>query len=193
MVVSERRLAFNRAALRAIARGQQVAVRHWLFVLNLTAGFYLGLAFLAPALSAAGWTEAGSLLFQAYHLACHQLPGRSFFVFGEQVAFCQRDVAIFGAILLAGLVYAAGRGRLQAPNWRVYGLLVLPMAIDGTTQLLGWRESTWELRVATGVLFGVATVWFLYPYIERTMVDLWSESLDLLARAGDGGRSRQGG
>ncbi len=36
-------------------------------------------------------------------------------------------------------------------------------ALDGLTQLVGWRESTWELRIATGVLFGIASGWFLYP------------------------------
>ena len=42
-------------------------------------------------------------------------------------------------------------------------LLVAPMAVDGLTQLGGWRESIWELRLATGVLFGLASAWLLYP------------------------------
>lgn len=191
--VSARRRAFDRALLRAIARGQQVAARHWLLFLNLVAALYLGLAFLSPALTAAGWRDAGQLLFSAYNLACHQYPERSFFVFGEQVAFCQRDVATFASILTAGLVYAWRRGRVRSLDWRWYALMVAPMAIDGFTQLVGWRESTWELRTITGTLFGIGTVWLLYPYIDRTMVDLWHESLDLLARAEDGGRPRQGG
>jgi len=40
--------------------------------------------------------------------------------------------------------------------------LILPMAWDGTTQLFGWRESTWALRVITGTLFGGGTVWFSF-------------------------------
>jgi hypothetical protein len=40
------------------------------------------------------------------------------------------------------------------------------MALDGVTQLLGWRESTWELRVSSGLLFGLASAWFVYPRIE---------------------------
>jgi len=44
--------------------------------------------------------------------------------------------------------------------------MILPMALDGFSQLLSWRESTWELRVATGLLFGAASGWLLYPRFE---------------------------
>ena len=40
------------------------------------------------------------------------------------------------------------------------------MAIDGFTQLFGWRESTPELRTLTGALFGLASVWLIYPRID---------------------------
>lgn len=191
--VSERRRAFDRTVLRGVARAQLLAARHWLFVLNVTSALYVGLAYLAPLLTASGWGDAGQMLFGAYALACHQLPRRSFFVAGHQVAFCQRDVAIFASIALAGLVYATRRGRVRALGFKTYLLTLVPMAIDGGTQALGWRESTRELRVVTGVLFGITTVWWLYPYIEQTMIDLRSEALDLMARADEGGARRSEG
>src|ERR1700682_2051648 len=40
------------------------------------------------------------------------------------------------------------------------------MAIDGFTQLFGWRESTWELRVVTGLLFGLASGWLVLPRLD---------------------------
>jgi len=43
------------------------------------------------------------------------------------------------------------------------------MAWDGTTQLFGWRESTWALRVITGTLFGGGTVWFALPLVHRLL------------------------
>jgi uncharacterized membrane protein len=46
------------------------------------------------------------------------------------------------------------------------------MAVDGFTQLFGWRQSDWFLRTATGALFGMASVWLAYPYIEDAMQDL---------------------
>ncbi len=50
-------------------------------------------------------------------------------------------------------------------------LLILPMAWDGTTQMFGWRESTWELRVMTGTLFGLSTVWFVLPLLQKALLE----------------------
>jgi len=85
---------------------------------------------------------------------------------GYQVAYCERDVAIYGTLFLAGLLYALVRGRLRPlPVW-VAALVALPMAVDGFTQLFGLHESTWELRLLTGSLFGLAAVWLAYPYLD---------------------------
>jgi uncharacterized membrane protein len=46
------------------------------------------------------------------------------------------------------------------------------MAVDGFTQLFGWRESDWLLRTITGCLFGMATVWLAYPYVQEAMDDV---------------------
>lgn len=97
---------------------------------------------------------------------------------GWKVAICQRDIAIYGGILLAGLVFALLRPRLsrggkwpKLPVW-LYLVLLLPTAIDGTTQLFGLRESTPGLRLFSGLLMGAATVWFAYPYVEEAMSDV---------------------
>jgi len=98
---------------------------------------------------------------------------------GFKVAFCERDVAIYGTILLAGLLFGAVRAAYQRrgkrlpklPLW-AYGLMALPMVIDGTTQLFGLRESAWWLRLLTGALFGAATVWLAYPYVQEAMEDV---------------------
>ncbi|MFQ6059050.1 MAG: DUF2085 domain-containing protein [Anaerolineae bacterium] len=91
---------------------------------------------------------------------------------GYQVAFCQRDVAIYGTIFLAGVIFALLRHRLKPLSLKLYLLLIAPMAVDGLTQLLGWRESTWELRTITGALFGLASVWLVYPYLEMGMGEI---------------------
>jgi len=93
--------------------------------------------------------------------------------FGYQVAFCQRDVAIYLSVFLAGLVFALVRHHLRPLPLKVYALFLVPMAIDGFTQLLGLRESTWFLRTITGSLFGIATVWMAYPYLEMGMRDIY--------------------
>lgn len=100
---------------------------------------------------------------------------------GFKVALCQRDVAIYGGILISGLLFAIFRKRVKPLSivlWIVIG--ILPIAIDGGTQLLGAlpfdfitpRESTPLLRSITGFLFGMANVWLAYPYMEETMQEL---------------------
>ncbi|MEX1020554.1 MAG: DUF2085 domain-containing protein [Litorilinea sp.] len=88
---------------------------------------------------------------------------------GYKVALCQRDVAIYGAIFLCGLLFALIRNRLESPSIRVYLLFLIPIALDGGTQLIGLRESNWLLRTLTGALFGAASVWLIYPYVEAAM------------------------
>jgi uncharacterized membrane protein len=170
--------------------------RHWLVGVNAAVALFIGGALAAPLLAALGLAPAADALYAAYHLTCHQWAFRSFFVFGTQVvyapqqllalgldpfgfvgqpglgwkiAFCERDLAIYTSVLIAGLMYARNRA-LTAASAKVYAVLILPMAIDGFSQLFGWRESTWELRTVTGALFGVASVWLLYPRFDAALV-----------------------
>ncbi len=97
---------------------------------------------------------------------------------GYKVAICERDTAIYGAILLNGLLFGAlrptlrRRGRMpKMPLW-LFALFVLPAAVDGFTQLFGLRESTWYLRLITGFIFGTGLVWLAYPFVEEAMNDV---------------------
>jgi len=91
---------------------------------------------------------------------------------GYKVAICQRDLALYGSIVALGLVFGLVRKHLRPLRLWAFGLLLLPMAIDGTTQLLMLRESNWVLRFITGTLTGVACVWLLYPHLEEAFDDL---------------------
>lgn len=98
---------------------------------------------------------------------------------GHKIAICQRDLAIYGSILISGLLFAGLRGWLarggrrlaRLPIW-LFALLAVPMFLDGATQLVGWRESGWLLRLLTGGLFGSAVVWLAYPYVQEAMSDV---------------------
>ena len=101
---------------------------------------------------------------------------------GYKVAFCERDVAIYGGILIGGLAFSLVRRRVKPLPVLIWFLVgVLPMAIDGGTQLIsgfpllpaGWgpRESTPFLRTATGLLFGVLNAWLAYPHLEQSMAE----------------------
>lgn len=178
--------------------------KHWLAVANLFWGLYIGLPLLAPVLMDAGWTLPAKVIYTIYRPACHQRPERSYFIGGPEitytpeelgaagvnldpfardignetvgwkVAFCERDVAIYGAIFVTGLVYALVRRRLE--GWRMpfryFALFLIPMAIDGLLQLFGFYESTWLRRTITGAIFGVGAVFFAYPYVEEGFADI---------------------
>lgn len=147
--------------------------RHWLLTANAGLFLFATLPVLAPVLASLGADRLSMLIFQAYALTCHQMPSRSFFIFDHQMAYCERNAAIYFAMLLAGLVYVRLRLRgLRPLRWWWYALLILPMAVDGFTQLFGWRESTWELRVLTGTLFGVATIWLTFPYLQESFEEI---------------------
>jgi uncharacterized membrane protein len=157
---------------------------HWLLVFNGAVFLFVALAFASPVLIATGHGWLGHLIFRAYHRTCHQWPERSFFVLGEQVAFCERDVGMYGGIVAGGLLYWLSGRRLALRRLRVYGIVfVLPLAVDGVTQLFGLRESNWYLRLSTGTWFGVATALLVYPIIAKAMVQTREE---LQSRFGPG-------
>jgi uncharacterized membrane protein len=103
---------------------------------------------------------------------------------GYKMALCERDIAIYGAIFLFGLIYAATGRRIKPLHWLVWIIIGMgPIGLDGFSQLfsqmewswlsnlLPYRESTPYLRLLTGALFGLTTAWFAYPYMEESMSD----------------------
>jgi uncharacterized membrane protein len=99
---------------------------------------------------------------------------------GYKIALCERDVAIYGAILFFGLVFVLTNRKLPALPWYLWIIIgIAPIAVDGVSQLLSqapfyllpYRESTPFLRALTGGLFGFTTAWFGYPLVEESMAD----------------------
>ncbi len=117
-----------------------------------------------PALVQAGMVGGSDLLAQRRFIGNELI--------GYKVALCQRDMAIYGSVLVAGILFSFVRGRIKPPSLKLYALLVLPMAIDGITQMIGWHMSNWWLRGITGALFGVSSVWLAYPYVDDAMQDV---------------------
>lgn len=126
--------------------------------------------YLAPTL---GQLESGGMTPGLHFFEQRRFLGNE--VVGYKTAICQRDLAIYGAVLIAGLLYKYWNPNGRRLDWRFYILLLLPMAIDGGTQLIGLRESTWLLRSMTGALFGFASVWFAYPHIQSAMQEVLEE------------------
>lgn len=66
--------------------------QHWLLVFVVVWGISIGLPWLAPVLMQAGWTRAGTAIYTIYASQCHQLPQRSFFVFGPKLMYTLPEI-----------------------------------------------------------------------------------------------------
>lgn len=66
--------------------------RRWHLALILAAAIYAGLPFLAPLLMQLGWLGPARFLYAIYALQCHQLPQRSFFLFGPKLTYSLAEI-----------------------------------------------------------------------------------------------------
>lgn len=162
-------------------------VRHWLTVINV-----LVLIFIIPAIllyplfmytgNPALVAIAGAIKSAYGPPICHQLPSRSIFIFGHQMAMCSRNFAIFTSFLFGGILFYFLRNKLKPFNIVYFLLICIPMAIDGFSQLFGvpiprdigpglhfvWTTvSNNELRIITGSIFGFGSALFLLPYLQE--------------------------
>ena len=125
--------------------------KHWLLLANTVMAAHVVLPSLPPALMSAGYTSAARLIYTAFRPLCHQLPERSFFLFGPQLTYtleelqrlvgpdvplryvgsadvgyklavCQRDIAMYLAVLLAGLVFVSVRRRLGPLSLKIFAV-----------------------------------------------------------------------
>ena len=207
--------------------------RYWIIPLSITLGIYVGLPFLAPIFMHLGWNSAARVVYFVYSWLCHQLPERSFFLFGPKftysltevqnawqntfnpvilrqfignpamgwkIAWSDRMVSMFTSLWLFGLLWWFVRRRLKPLPWWGLILFLLPMAVDGTSHFIsdlagigqGFRaENLWLveltrqifqtsfysgdawgsfnslMRLLTGLLFGIGSVWYTYPYLDK--------------------------
>jgi uncharacterized membrane protein len=151
----------------AVDRGVLAVARHWLLTVNILGGLFAGLPILGPWLRSRGYAIPADVLYFAFHLTCHQMPERSFFIFGYKMCLCQRCMAIYMTAFGLGLFFGLVRKHVRPLSMTWMLILWIPMALDGFTQLFGLRESTWELRLITGALFALSCVWFGFPYLEE--------------------------
>ena len=66
--------------------------RHWLLILNIFIGIWITLPWLAPVFMRWGWGTAAGAIYFFYSLQCHQLPERSFFLFGPQLMYSLAEI-----------------------------------------------------------------------------------------------------
>lgn len=169
--------------------------QHWILAFGILFGGFILTPFLAPVFMAIGWDAPGKVIYWIYSFLCHQLPQRSYFLFGSKisyslseiqavwentnnfvnlrqfvgnsqmgwkVAWSDRMVSMFTSIWLLGIIWGLFKKKIkQLPLWG-FILLLLPMAIDGTTHFIsdlagigqGFRDTNSWLIPLTSNLMG---------------------------------------
>ncbi|MEK6222234.1 MAG: DUF2085 domain-containing protein [Chloroflexota bacterium] len=139
--------------------------RNWLLVLSIAMGLFFGLPFLAPVFMKLGWETPARAIYLFYSFLCHQMPQRSFFLFGPHSMYSLSDI--------------------QGVWDNTTNPIILRQYV-GDPQL-GWKVA-WSDRMVsmyTSILF---IGWIWYP-LRRKLKPLpfWGFLLLLLPMAVDGG------
>ena len=74
-----------------ISSGEQ-STFHWLEIFLIVYGLWVWIPFLAPLFMHIGWAGAGHAIYFVYSFFCHQLPERSFFLFGQKFMYPLTDI-----------------------------------------------------------------------------------------------------
>lgn len=162
-----------------------LGARHWLAIFLVVVGLFIVPILGAPVLMSTSnpiLQSIANVIMFLYKVTCHQLPERTLFVFGYQMAVCARCFAIYVAFLAGGFIFAFIRKRLKIWSLKYFVILCIPMAIDGFAQLFGvplprgigpgWEliwtvESDNTMRIITGAIFGLACSLYVLPYLEE--------------------------
>lgn len=161
--------AAKQAFERTIQMLGEFLLQYWAHIVMVVLGTIVAIAIAIPFLSYFGLDAIAKPLLFSLHFICAQIPSHSFYIFGHQLGLCERNLSIYSSMFLGSLIFVLSKRRMPGLPWWLWILLMLPMAWDGVTQMFGWRESTMELRVLTGTIFGLANIWFVLPLIQKTL------------------------
>jgi uncharacterized membrane protein len=93
---------------------------------------------------------------------CHQISERSYFLNGNEMPFCARDLGLFMGLAGGFGLVAFYRLKLN-PILLMLGLV--PLGLDGGIQLVTDYESNNPLRLTTGIIAGVALALIIAQFI----------------------------
>jgi uncharacterized membrane protein len=127
-------------------------------------------ALILAASSLCSWAIASGASMKwrvLFRVMCHGRVERSLLLFDIPMPICARCTGIYLG-LLAGLAGFWLIRFVSEKSMRIAAFIaVTPLAIDGLTQLSGFRESTNTLRMATGLVTGLAFGLWILAAVER--------------------------
>ncbi|MBN1274424.1 MAG: DUF2085 domain-containing protein [Candidatus Aminicenantes bacterium] len=138
--------------------------RYLIYALTLFGIFiWLSAIFLAPYLKSrhSVWNV---LLYAVFSSVCHQIPGRSFHIFGFPLAVCARCFGIYFGFFLGTLAFPAFRrfSSVSLPKNIVFIFFSLPIVADTIGNFFHFWQSSNVLRFFIGISWGIILpVYFL--------------------------------
>jgi uncharacterized membrane protein len=124
--------------------------QHWLAWLNVLVGIWVSLPWLAPILMHVGATGSANLIYLFYSPQCHQLPQRSYFLFGGRLMIPLDDIlAVYPTgdpLLLRPFLGTLDLGWKVAWSDRMVSLFT-PLFVGGLLYGLSgkrWKPQPWR-------------------------------------------------
>lgn len=134
---------------------------HWFLVFSIFLGLYVGLPFLAPVFKEIGWEGPANAIYFIYSYLCHQMPQRSFFLFGEKAMYSLEMI--------------------QTVWQNTNNPLILGRFIGNDD--LGWKVA-WSDRMASMYTSVLIIAWLWYPFRRKLKPLPWWGFLLFLAPMG---------
>lgn len=155
--------------------------------------YYAGIVIPPDIASTANSSRLAAGNFAEFQIRSAQYVGNP--QMGYKMTICERDIAIYTALFIGGVIYSVPRVRRRlrpVPLWIFFILGVAPIGIDGFSQWFGYpplqlwpvRETMPVFRVLTGALFGISVAWLGFPHINDAMRDTQEEIEHKLRAAG---------
>ena len=108
-----------------------------------------------------------SITYSLGDILCHQKASRSLFINQNQLPFCSRCTAIWIGVAIGLFLSLFLKINLTPRFLGIFLICLLPLAIDGFGQLLGFWESTNLIRILTGFPAGFASGVAIYSIIDE--------------------------
>ena len=123
----------------------------------------------APIGRAHGFSTVPGLAYLMFAPVCHQLPERSFTLWGYPWAVCQRCSGIYLGLLAGALFHCKVFEKLAGHSARrlVVVAMTLPLMLDVVLPLTGIWINLPFTRFATGFLFGTMLSLLLVPGVSE--------------------------
>lgn len=84
---------------------------------------------------------------------------------GYKFPVCSRCMSIYLGMVLGIVFYLLKKDKHHPPPLWLFIILILPLALDGGSQLIGLRKSFNTLRFITGLIAGIAVPVYLLPIL----------------------------